>query len=135
VRQAVEHELRSTLSPLPPAGTSPAVSLLPVFTREASDEPHGWPLRKAVLAVELKAVVSRVPGVAAVHELYVAGETDTTNQDSVEMRGLELPRIAGLMVTVGTPVSIADLRGARGTGGPGTGTVGFVPIPVVPEEC
>jgi hypothetical protein len=137
VRQAVEKALRESLAPLPPdiddAGPE---SLLPVFTQEADARPRGWPLRKSVVALELAAVVARVPGVTAVRELLLASDTDTTSQSSVEMRGFELPRIGGLMVSVGPALPLNDLRGITpGAGGPGTGAVGFVPVPIVPEEC
>jgi hypothetical protein len=136
VRQAVEQALRAALSPLPPddagAGAEP---LLPVFTRTASSTPRGWPLRKPVVTLELAAVVARVPGVSAVRDLLLAGDADTTSQSSVDMRGLELPRIAGIMVSVGPALALADLRGTPGVGGPATGAVGFVPLPIVPQEC
>jgi hypothetical protein len=137
VRQAVERALRATLAPLPPEGaeTGPA-SALPVFAREPETGPRGWPLRKAVVALELAAVTARVPGVTAVRELLLAADADSTSQPSVEMRGFELPRIGGLMVSVGPALPLNDLRGLTpGAGGPGTGAVGFVPVPVVPEEC
>jgi len=75
-----------------------------------------------------------VPGVSAVRELQLAGVDDTNSQTLVEMRGLELPRVAGIMVSLGDAVPVTDLRGAKGTGGPATGGA-FVPIPIVPAEC
>jgi hypothetical protein len=67
--------------------------------------------------------------------VLLAGDNDTTSQQSIAMQGLELPRIVGISVTVGEPLSLADLRGTPGAGGPGTSGGGFVPVPVVPEEC
>jgi hypothetical protein len=132
VRQAVEYALRSTLAPLPPEGAeSGADALLPLFTRSASAGPRGWPLRKSVVALELAAITARVPGVTAVRELLLAGDTDTAGRPSIPMRGLELPRVAGIMVSLGTAVPIADLRGKAGA----AGVSSFLPIPVVPEEC
>jgi hypothetical protein len=136
VRQAVDHAIRATLAPLPPPGaeTGPA-ALLPVFTAPAP-APQGWPLRRAVVAAELLAVVARVAGVTAVNGLLLAGDADTASRDSVEMKGLELPRIAGLNVGIGPAIPLADLRGLTpGAGGPGTGAVGFLPVPIVPQEC
>jgi hypothetical protein len=137
VRQAVEQALRTTLSPLPPEGADIGPdALLPVFTKPTSTTPHGWPLRKPVVALELAAAIARVPGVTAVRQLLLAGDDDTTSRDSVDMRGLELPRIAGIAVSVGPALPLADVRGLTpGAGGPGTGAVGFVPVPVVPQEC
>lgn len=135
VRQAVEQALRDTLSPLPPDGSDSGVDpLLPVFTRQTTPSSRGWPLRKRVVALELAAVVARVPGVSAVRDLQLGGEDDTSSQTIVEMKGLELPRVAGVMVSLGDAVPVLDLRGSKGVGGPETGT-GFVPIPIIPEEC
>jgi len=136
VRQAVEQALRAALAPLPPEGSdSGPDALLPIFASTSSPAARGWPLRKPVVALELAAVAARVAGVTAVREMLLAAETDTTSQPSVDMKGLELPRLVGIMVSVGPAVSIADLRGTVGAGGPRTGTVVFVPLPVVPEEC
>jgi hypothetical protein len=136
VRQAVATTLRVALAPLPPADAeSGPDALLPLFTRTASDVARGWPLRKPVVALELAAIASRVPGVTAVRDVQLARETDTTAQATIDIRGLELPRIAGIMVTVGSAVPVTDLRGVPGAGGPATTPGGFVPVPVVPEEC
>jgi hypothetical protein len=137
VRQAVEQALRTALAPLPPPGAEPgAEPLLPVFAGPTATTPRGWPLRKPVVALELAAAAARVPGVTAVRELQLAGETHTSSQSSVAMKGLELPRIAGIMVSVGPAFPVADLRGTAGAGGPtATEPAGFVPVPVVPEEC
>jgi hypothetical protein len=135
VRQAVERAIRETLAPLPPDGTSSGPEpLLPIFTRPGTSGPRGWPLRKPVVALELAAVVARVSGVTSVRDLLLAADDDTTARASVDMKGLELPRIAGIMVSIGPALPLADLRGLTpGVGGPSTG--GFVPIPVVPQEC
>jgi hypothetical protein len=137
VRQAVEQALRVALSPLPAEGADIGLdALLPVLPKPASTSPHGWPLRKPVVALELAAVIARVSGVTAVRQLLLAADEDTSSRDSVDMKGLELPRIAGIVVSVGPALPLADVRGLTpGAGGPGTGTVGFVPIPVVPQEC
>jgi predicted phage baseplate assembly protein len=137
VRQAVDRALRATLAPLPAdpdaAGPDP---LLPLFAGTGAPRAAGWPLRKPVVALELAAVVARVPGVTAVRELLLAADDDTASQASLDMKGLELPRVAGLMVSLGPALPLADVRGLTpGTGGPGTGVVGFVPVPIVPQEC
>jgi hypothetical protein len=133
VRQAVERALRATLAPLPPADADVGPDdVMPLLT-SATPRPRGWPLRKPVVALELAAVVARVPGVTAVREFLLAGDDDTTPQPSVDMKGLELPRIGAIAVSIGPAQSIGDLRGQPGTGA--AGPVGFVPVPVVPEEC
>jgi hypothetical protein len=49
------------------------------------------------------------------------------------MRGLELPRIAGLSVLPGDPQPLDQLRGTKppATAQPKT----VVPVPVIPETC
>jgi len=82
----------------------------------------------------LSAVASRVPGVQSIRGVLLA-EGNSPPTDQVAMNGLELPRIAGLLVTVGDPVGIDQLRGqSLAQAGPvGVGT--FIPVPVIPEEC
>jgi predicted phage baseplate assembly protein len=140
VRQDVERALRAALAPLPPRGTEPGPdALLPVFSRESGSGGRGWPLRRGVVALELGGLAARVPGVTGVRGVLLAGESHATPQTSLEMRGLDLPRVAGILVSVGDPVSPLELRGVNGSGGPasggGTASTGFVPVPVVPEEC
>jgi hypothetical protein len=101
----------------------------------------GWPLRKAVVALELAAVASRVSGVSFVKQVRL-GLSEGAARDQVPMTGLELPRLAGIVVAVGDAPSLDELRGTvpdTGTGGPGgpggpQGPV-VVPVPIVPEEC
>jgi hypothetical protein len=97
-------------------------------------------LRKPVVGLELMAVASRVPGVALVNNVLLAeGLADATPQ--IDMRGLELPRVAGIVVTPGEPLELNQLRGMptppAGQGEPGGGEAApqLVPIPVIPEEC
>lgn len=133
VREAVEQALRAALAPVPPQ--VPGVpALLPLFTPSEDEAPRGWPLRRGVVALELAAVVARVAGVSAVRELQLARTSDTTSQASIPMRGLQLPRVAGIMVSIGPAMPVADVRGTTGVGGPRAGG-NFVPVPVVPEEC
>ena len=62
--------------------------------------------------------------------LLTAGK-DTVTQ--VDMNGLELPRIAGIAVTVGSPLDPAQLQGQSVPISPSTK---YLPIPVLlPEEC
>lgn len=134
MRQAVEKALRRALAPLPPAEAQRGPdALLPVFTREVSAEPRGWPLRKPVVALELAAVAAQVPGVTAVRDLQLISKDDTASQPSMDLKGLELPRIRGIMVSVGPATPVTDLRSQPGVGRLLEG--GFVPVPVVPEEC
>ena len=124
VREAVKQELLSFLSPLPGAEVEDPASLA------ASDPLRGWPLRKAVVALELMAVASRVPGVSLVHKVLLAEGTKSA-QDQIEMQGLELPRVAGISVAVGEPVDLSELRGTAS----GSVARNIVPVPVIPDEC
>ncbi len=130
VRQAVEKAIRRFVSPL--AG---------------GFEENGWPLRKAVDRLEIAAVATRVEGVSKVGEVLL-GDSVGREVETAGIRGLELPRIAGLSVTAGDALSLDELRGVDvsgtgggsggsgddGTDGDGDGT-SVVPVPVVPSEC
>ena len=137
VRQAVEAALRAALAVLPAAGQAGVAPLLPVFQPDpAALPPSGWPLRKPIVALELAAVVARVSGVTAVRELQLAGAADTSAQTALALRGLQLPRIAGISVSVGPAQPVISLQGVDGAGGPASGgTLGFVPVPVLPDHC
>jgi hypothetical protein len=126
LRERIKVALRAFLAPLPGAqGT-------------------GWPLFKAVAALELATTVARVEGVLGVTGLLL-GDASGASRDTVAMSGLQLPRIAGLSVTVGDPVPLSDLIG----GGSGSGSssssgtdeggnappVLRLPVPRVPENC
>ncbi|MDD2897506.1 MAG: baseplate J/gp47 family protein [Desulfuromonadaceae bacterium] len=136
VREAVKKELVRFLSPLPAAARPGEIA---AGASQFSYYPGGWPLWNPVVAKELVAVISRVPGVSLVNNVLL-GEESKPPGDQVEMRGLELPRIMGLSVTVGDPLSLDQLRGQAGEfvqpGTEGTGTApAFLPIPLIPEEC
>ncbi|AFE04871.1 hypothetical protein COCOR_02855 [Corallococcus coralloides DSM 2259] len=133
VREAVKAALTAFLSPLPPKDVDllePTVSLAgaPGTPRRQ----RGWPLRKAVVSLELAAVAGRVEGVALVRGVGLGLATGAA-QDQVPMTALQLPRLAGISVAVGDPPSLDELRG---TGPVATGAQRpFVSVPVVPEEC
>ena len=50
------------------------------------------------------------------------------------MRGLELPRLIGISVSAGDPLSLDQLRG-QGEVPTTTPEKNVVPVPVIPEEC
>ncbi len=121
VRERVKAALKAFLAPLPGPGNA-----------------TGWPLFKAVAALELATVAARVDGVLGVTGLLL-GDASGAQRDSVPLAGLQLPLIAGLAVSLGDPVPLSDLIG-QGTGGDGTGgsagTVAIrLPVPRVPENC
>jgi hypothetical protein len=124
VRDGVKAGLLAFLSPLPVAtdlGFSHASA--------------GWPRTKTVVPLELLAVASRVPGVDYIRSVLVIADDDTSGDGtaSIPMRGLELPRVAGISVLAGDALPLDQLRGSAppGTAPPKT----VVPVPVVPETC
>jgi hypothetical protein len=130
----VKTRLRAALAPIGPAGSSPRATSL--FTPRAVDPARGWPLRTAVSARVLLAEAARVPGVISVADVLLAEGTRGA-AELVEMAGLELPRVLGISVVAGEPLSIDALRGepaAAGTEGEEP-TARLLPVPVTPETC
>ena len=139
VREAVKRAVLQFLSPLPDAQTGLSNNQEALHTTpQYAEARRGWPLRKPVVALELMAIASRVPGVALVNTVLLA-EGPEAPKAQVEMRGLELPRVAGISVVVGDPIALSQLRGAATTGPAttptGQGAAQLLPVPVVPEEC
>jgi hypothetical protein len=69
-------------------------------------------------------------------------ETTGVEKPVVEMIGLELPRILGITVVAGEPLSIAAVRGdadssggVGNTGGTGSTPPPLLPVPIIPESC
>jgi hypothetical protein len=131
VRDAVKAALLRFLAPLGDAGPcqDPAE-----VTRDAAFPHHatGWPRDKPVVALELLAAASKVPGVRLVRPVLV-GAGDTGESDTVEMSGLELPRVAGIEVLAGDPLPLAQLRGMHPPAPPKGPHI--VPVPTIPETC
>ena len=126
VRELVRAALRAHLSPLAVVGGAAGMPGLE----------HGWPLFRAVSALELATVVARVVGVLGVTGLLL-GDASGAQRDSVTMQGLQLPLIAGLSVGVGDPVPLGDLIGRR-SGSDDSATTSAarrLPVPKVPENC
>jgi hypothetical protein len=143
VREAVRQALLQFLAPLPSdpdelLDLQVASSIAP----SGAEMSRGWPLRKPVMGLELMAVASRTPGVLLVSGVLVA-EGLGPPQSVIDMRGLQLPRVAGIAVTVGEPLAVDQLRGTGtvpvtgGAGEPGGTDVTpqLVPVPVIPDEC
>ncbi len=133
VREAVEQALRDFLSPLPatPDGQLDTQNAF-LMTPQHADRQNGWPLLKPVVDRELMAVASRVPGVLFVKNILLA-EGIRAADTQILMTGLDLPRVAGISVSVGDPVDLDQLRG-QGTVTP-LAPSAFKPVPVIPEEC
>jgi hypothetical protein len=126
IRETVKQELLNFLSPLPKATTNDCQKI----------HPDGYPLGKSVVALELLSVANRVRGVLFVNPNVLLAEGTGAATSQIEMRGLQLPRVVGISVALGDPLSLDDLRGRASTdqatqGGPPR----RVPVPVIPEEC
>jgi hypothetical protein len=133
VREQVTERLREFLAPVKPAAAGQLDDQTALLTTpSAAPDRKGWPLRRAVIARELEAEVARVPGVAMVNKLFLAGVTGDS-VDQIEMQGLQLPRIDGLQATLGDPMPISAVRGDLEPGKRVPPTL--VPLPVIPKEC
>jgi predicted phage baseplate assembly protein len=133
VRKNVEERLRQFLAPFDPdlAGQLLEQDLQLEAPSDDSSQ-NGWPLRRPVIQGELLAEVARVPGVAMVNQLEVANPTGPP-ASQIAMQGLQLPRLDGIQVTVGSPIPISQVRGDIQTGQPQP--PGTVPVPAIPAEC
>jgi hypothetical protein len=131
VRERVRAEMQRFLAPVDPTAP-PWFEQQPTRLDAFSHPERGWPLGKAVSALELQAVVARVPGVQLVRPVLLAQGTGGAVAE-VPMTGLELPRLLGPpSVSVGTPTLLDDIRGLTP---PETPTTSRVPVPVIPETC
>lgn len=129
VVEAVKIRLRALLAPVGPRGNMPRDT--PLFTPRATDPERGWPLRTAVSSRVLLAEVARVPGVTSVSDVLIA-EGLRAAADVIEMTGLELPRVLGISVVAGEPMSLDALRGGTTAA---SLAPSLLPVPVVPESC
>jgi hypothetical protein len=121
----VKQELLNFLSPLPIASANDCQKI----------HPDGYPLNKPVLALELLSVANRVRGVLLVNPNVLLAEGTGAATNQIEMRGLQLPRVIGISVALGDPVSLEDIRGRASTETTPGGAPRRVPVPVIPEEC
>jgi len=144
VVEAVKQRLRQFLAPIPAdqSGRSYAAQSGLLFGPQADAVARGWPLRMAVSARVLLAETARVPGVTAVFDDVLLAEATGAEKPVVEMVGLELPRILGISVVAGEPLTIAAVRGDvnSSAGGINTGGTGpipppLLPVPIIPESC
>jgi predicted phage baseplate assembly protein len=120
VREAVRSEIRTFLSPL-----------------NGGFEGHGWPLQRPVDHRELLTVAARVPGVARVRKVMLAGGQGR-EKEKIALNGVELPRLIGLSAERGAPTPVDEVyaqtspSGGEEEDGPPPSSF---PVPVVPEEC
>ncbi|MDQ1613413.1 MAG: hypothetical protein QOG00_3344 [Pyrinomonadaceae bacterium] len=140
VREAVKLALLQFLSPLPPSGVPVLETQAALLTTpQYAAAPNGWPLRKSITDRELLAVASRQSGVLSVKDVLIAKGSEAGTAEIV-LTGLQLPRVAGISVSIGDPLALDSLRGETGGDTTGGGTGGgkkkrIVPVPLIPEEC
>jgi len=115
VREAVKAAIREFLSPL-----------------KGGPEGKGWPLSKAVEAMDIWVRAVRVDGVSRVKGLTLWDSTPT-KQDSIDITGLRLPRLEQIAVTLGDPEDLAALLAERPQGSEPERK--RVPVPVLPPDC
>ncbi|WP_028079979.1 baseplate J/gp47 family protein [Solimonas soli] len=127
---AVKARLREFLRPVREAD---ADTTLRLFAPQQASAAQGWPLRTAVTQRVLMAEVARVAGVAAVVDLLLASGGGAASA-SIDMVGLELPRVLGISVVAGDPLSIEALRGDASAASASSGRP-RLPVPVTPENC
>jgi hypothetical protein len=96
--------------------------------------PFTWPLAKPVIDLEIATAGGRVDGVDFVQPPILLAEGNSPAVTSIDMFGLDLPRILGISVTSGAPLDLDQLRGLQTSGGTSLGP-SVVQIPVIPEEC
>jgi predicted phage baseplate assembly protein len=134
VREAVKQRIKDFLAPIN-ANPDPVPSDMTLLaTPQAPEASNGWPLRRSVLAGELAVEVARVPGVALINQLLLAGATGNEVQQ-ITMQGLQLPRLDGIVVTLGDPLPISQVRGDITAGGGTPPPPKLVPVPAIPPEC
>jgi hypothetical protein len=137
VREAVKRALLEYLAPLRAASAGQLEeTAVKLSSPEFAMMQKGWPLRRPVAARELLAVASRAPGVLLVNDVLLAEGTSAASAQ-ISMSGLQLPRVAGISVSVGAPQDLEQLRGQATA--PPAGAAGtpkkVVPVPVIPTEC
>lgn len=118
VRQAVRARMYEYLSALPPGGP----------------DGTGWPLRKRLLAKDLEAVATRVPGVEFVQTIHLGVESSEDVTD-FRLSGLELPLLRGISVVEGEAEPLATVVAGGATVGTPAPEEQRVPVPVSRATC
>jgi hypothetical protein len=133
VRQAVTAAVQAFLSPL--TGGLPATDASTgILTGDTTATGSGWPLGNAVRSQDIEAVATRVPGVRYVNQVLIAGLAPDgsviASLDPVPITGLQLPAVAKVSASSGSPEDPSSLIGSSQ---PAPSTQ--FPVPVVPAVC
>lgn len=131
ITEAVKQSVLAFLAPT--AGGREPLPDDPALLFGAGEVENGWKLGKSVVALEIAAVANRTRGVEFVQGDVLLGDVDGRLAASLDMTGLQLPRVLGIRVTNGPAASLDDLRGKKAGGS--TIAPAIVQIPVIPEEC
>ena len=115
VREKVKQAIRDFLSPL-----------------KGGFDGQGWPLEKAVEALEIWTVATRVDGIAQVNGVNL-GNSVAEGEDRIPLTGVQLPRLLGLSVQTGDAQPIDELRG--GLGEPPEEPTKSLPVPTPQPVC
>ncbi len=113
LRNAVADAMRTFLSPI-----------------TGGVEKNGWPLGKAVETAELVVQVARVDGVDKVRGVTLWSEQSTAPITSLDLSGLQLPRLDRIDVALGDAVDL-QAPGQPPQGRP----TRRLPVPIVPQSC
>ena len=128
VRDAVKAAVLQFLAPTA-GGTQKLPEDPSVLLSAPASVYKGWPLGKPVIALEIMTMAGRASGVEFVQDVLLAQSAAAVPQ--VEITGLQLPRVLGISVVSGTPLSLDELRGTQ----PPAGGPAAVQLPVIPQEC
>lgn len=136
VRERVKAALRRFLAPIDPDAPPWWEDAPPSVDAPFVHVERGWPLGKAVSALELAAVTNKVDGVLLVRGVKLAVDTSPAVADggSIPFSGLELPRLMGIDVAVGDPPDLEALR-KDATPPPSSDPPTSFPVPVIPDDC
>ncbi|MDJ0642085.1 MAG: baseplate J/gp47 family protein [Erythrobacter sp.] len=134
--EAVRSRLNAFLSPLPHPQLRGAALMPQLYGPDIDPALRGWPLNRGVHAAALLAEAARAPGVVSVPELLLAQGAGPV-VDEVAMRGLELPEVLGISVSVGSATPIDSLRGSgsESDDDDSDSSTSLLPVPIVAETC
>lgn len=93
---------------------------------------EGWPISTEVEAAELRTIAGRVDGVSKVNSVLLA-DTKGTEFMSIRMNKLQMPRLSGISIRQGEPLSIKELMHGEKAGISMEGAEEVIPVPVLPR--
>ena len=135
IREAVKQAILAFVAPFPGGKQQLASDPTALLSApQAGGTQKGWPLGRPVIDLELATIAGRVPGVDFVQPPILIAEGAGSAMTSINMSGLDLPRVLGISVTSGAPTDLDQLRGIQAPSAPTQGP-NLVQVPVIPEGC